>query len=328
MLHLYVAGTDLVRSRFAISPLWELVQALRRLEAPTVGVDAALAPWVHRLQRRFEALRDRLDLSLVFALQSPGYGADFLSPPPGGVATTIDDLLQSVRDTPLDRAHADVGRALSRREADPWVREVLTGPDVTDRVADVLAAAWDELLAPDWPVFQALLERDVLHRAHDLVTGGWAGALADVHPRLRWRDEHIQVTQHPEQQVEVGGRGLLLIPSVFVWPGLAAAVEPPWPPAIVYPARGIAAVWEAPRRTAAALDRLLGSTRARVLTALDEPASTTQLARTERLAIGTVGDHLAVLCATGLVSRTRTGRSVLYRRTPVGDALVAATLAA
>jgi DNA-binding transcriptional ArsR family regulator len=55
--------------------------------------------------------------------------------------------------------------------------------------------------------------------------------------------------------------------------------------------------------------------------ALAEPASTTQLARGNGLAVGALGDHLAVLRDAGLVDRARSGRSVLYRRTPLGDAL-------
>jgi DNA-binding transcriptional ArsR family regulator len=53
------------------------------------------------------------------------------------------------------------------------------------------------------------------------------------------------------------------------------------------------------------------------------PASTSQLVAQLSMTLGGVGDHLAVLRRAGLVSRTRSGRSVLYSRTALGDALIA-----
>ena len=105
-------------------------------------------------------------------------------------------------------------------------------------------------------------------------------------------------------------------------------LDPPWPPALIYPARGVAALWETagPGRDPArggALGRLLGTSRAAILRALEEPASTTQLVAILGQSLGGLGDHLAVLREAGLIARARSGRSVLYRRTPVGDALVA-----
>jgi DNA-binding transcriptional ArsR family regulator len=67
---------------------------------------------------------------------------------------------------------------------------------------------------------------------------------------------------------------------------------------------------------------LMGQARATILLAAAEPASTSQLARQLLMSAGAVGDHLAVLLRARLVNRTRAGRSVLYQRTPLGDALV------
>ena len=116
------------------------------------------------------------------------------------------------------------------------------------------------------------------------------------------------------------------MPSVLLWPQVSAHVDEPWPATLIYPARGIAALWETPvTATQGALGALVGRARAGLLTALDQPASTTQLARSLPLAAGAVGDHLAILHNAGLLTKARSGRSVLYRRTPLGDALIAAT---
>lgn len=90
-------------------------------------------------------------------------------------------------------------------------------------------------------------------------------------------------------------------------------VDPPWPPALRYPARGVAALWQQSGAAQdGALGRLLGTSRAAVLLALDEPASTSQLAAILGQSLGGLGDHLAVLRESGLVTRACSGRSVLY----------------
>ncbi len=144
-----------------------------------------------------------------------------------------------------------------------------------------------------------------------------------------------RMTEYPD--TALGGRGLLFIPSVFIWPKLALGLDPPWPSALVYPARGVGALWERHPRgggrsgsgtggddLSGPLGRLLGASRAAVLVALEEPASTTQLIAILGQSLGGLGGHLAALREAGLATRARSGRSVLYSRTPVGDALVAA----
>ncbi|MEO5878471.1 MAG: winged helix-turn-helix domain-containing protein, partial [Streptosporangiaceae bacterium] len=89
-----------------------------------------------------------------------------------------------------------------------------------------------------------------------------------------------------------------------------------------YPARGVAAVWRGSRVRHDALARLLGATRAELLAALSDPASTTSLARRHGLSPSTVSAHLTVLRDTGLIVAQRHKRQVLYERTPLGEALL------
>lgn len=326
VLRIEVGREDLTTSRFALSPLWELTSALRLLAGQ--ADESVLRPWLVRTRDRYRALAREVDVGVILALSAPAWGADFLAPVPAGVSTTIGDLLDQVRSTPAEQARHEVAEALRRQPAvDPRIRRILTGDRVAWYVADVLAAAWQALLEPEWHTLRAILERDVMYRAGQLTSRGWAAALGDLHPGLSWEQGRIVVGRFADDEdAALGGRGLLFVPSVFIWPKLALRLDPPWPPSLVYPARGVASLWERPGRTASrtTLDRLLGPSRAAILIALDEPASTTQLVATLGQSLGAVGDHLAVLREAGLIARARSGRAVLYRRTPVGDALAAA----
>ena len=325
-LRIEVGSDDLTASRFAISPLWELTHALRLLAGRSrYQDDPVLRPWLLRTRDRYETLKREADLDVLLALQPPGWGADFVIPVPASASVAIEDLLDQVRVTPPALVRNDVTEACRRQpDLDQRVRDILTKTNLPHYVADVLKAAWTALLEPEWPVLRAILERDLVYRAGQLASKGWAAALAGLHPHLRWdRGGAIELELWPDDDAGLDGRGLLIIPSVFVWPKLAVGLEPDVQPTLAYPARGVAALWERNKPSPSnGLDRLLGPARAAILHALDEPASTTQLAAMLGQSLGAVGDHLAVLREAGLATRARSGRSVLYRRTPVGDALV------
>jgi DNA-binding transcriptional ArsR family regulator len=61
---------------------------------------------------------------------------------------------------------------------------------------------------------------------------------------------------------------------------------------------------------------------------LDEPLPTIEIARRLKVTPSAVSQHLQVLYATGLVTRARDRRHVLYRRTPSGDRLTAGPVGA
>ncbi|MDG4791377.1 DUF5937 family protein [Micromonospora sp. WMMD1102] len=327
-MRIEVTSADVAASRFAVSPLGEAMSALRLCAGQHRS--AALDPWLVRARDRYLRLRrDRPAVgALLSLLRRDGYNADFIQPPPSAVGLSFADELAVIRATPLDQAREELARNLAGHHTPPaYARRVFEAPDVVDRIADAIEAAWTELVAPDWPRLRALLERDLLRRAGQLATYGWAAALHDLDPRLRWTsdgaDGVIEVDCADRGTRRLAGRGLLFVPTAFG--PLISYTEPPWPYAIVYPARGIADLLgpPPPGRTPDAVDRLVGTSRAAVLRALAVPATTSQLVAQLGSGLGSVGGHLAVLRDAGLVSRTRLGRSVRYERTALGDALAA-----
>ncbi|MDG4824780.1 DUF5937 family protein [Asanoa sp. WMMD1127] len=327
MLRYLVDQADLLHSRFALSPSFEVENLLRLFDGtgrhgplPT-GVAARLRPAFEHLRRTDPAMR------ALLALHHPQGGADFVAPPPTkGMLQTIDDDIAAVRAAPLAVARAEIAVSLAARPAaDPDARAILASPDVTDLLADGLRRAWDALLAADWLQLRAICERDIVYRSGLLARHGWAAAVDGLHSRLRWRDGGIEVSRIADREVVVGGRGMTFVPSVFIWPGIAAHFDDPWDRCVIYPARGIGEWWGAPAAPpSSALEELIGRTRARILVALREPASTTQLARALALPVGSAGDHLRALRRAGLLDAARSGRSVLYHRTPLGDLLAGA----
>jgi DNA-binding transcriptional ArsR family regulator len=313
---------DLLRSRFALSPAMELCILLRSLSGGNRPLPRA---WAARLRPAFERLRREGDLDAALALFGPTGGADFIAPPPSGLSQTWAQDLAVIRATPLEAARREIAAIAAPAAArDPRVRQILDAPDAVARIAAAMDRAWHDLLAPDWPQLRAICERDVVHRVGVIGEHGWGAAVATLHPGIVWRDGGIELDFFPHHEtVRLSGEGLLLIPSVFVGPSGAAHLEDPWPKTLVYPARGTAALWEqrAPAPGPDALAALVGRTRARLLLALDAPASNAQLARSLAMTPGAVGDHLAVLRNAALLARARSGRSVLYHRTPLGDAL-------
>ncbi|MEV7086972.1 DUF5937 family protein [Streptomyces sp. NPDC093085] len=321
--HLHFAESDLLRCRFAVSPLWETQEAVRTLARP--GRAAYHLPWLRRIRDAAAAL----DLAPLHLLMPEfGHNPDFLSRPPVVAAPSFEEEIAAVRATDPELVRTDIRLALADTPGaaeSPAGRALTADPAAALRtLADLLERAWQELVAPDWPRLRTLLEADVAYHSRRLAELGLQGLLGELSPQLSWTDgTTLRITGTNGDHTRVlAGAGLVLMPSMFVWPRVVSGYLPPWQPAVIYPARGIGALWSRPsERTPAALARLLGRARAEVLCALDEPASTTALAGVLGLAPSTVSGHLSALRGAGLLTARRYGHQVLYERTPLGIAL-------
>lgn len=307
--------------RFACSPAWETLAAVR-----TLVDDRARSyhePW-HRLVRGRLA---RLDLVPLLAIEPLwGFVPDFLTPPPRTAWPRLRDQLAEIRATPPAQVAHEL--RLCRETVDNDQHRRLLDSFLADpaRARDLFAArlheVWSGLVAPFWIRVRTLLDRDIEQRSRTFAQHGLRRVLDELHPRIRWTKPGLSVADRSGRTVNVDERGLVVMPSAYLWPYVTAIVDEPWQPTIVYPARGIAELWRAPTTPPDALAHLLGQTRALVLAGLDQPLSTTALAALLELSPAGASRHLLALRDSGLVSATRHGHEVRYERTTLGAALL------
>jgi DNA-binding transcriptional ArsR family regulator len=313
MIEFTLTSVGAHRVRFAMSPLDEVLAALQ------IGLGLrshpAQAAWLD-----VAAVAALPIAELLSVLKDPQYVCEFLSPPPTGPNTTAATQLAALRRTPPTQAETE----LARLNVD--IRRLPDDPSrARDLLADQIEIAWTELIAPHWPRLRDILHADIGYRSGKLAAGGVDTAVSGLHPDVRMAHragaDAVVVRNRARATVPLDRRGLLLVPSVFAWPRVSVIAVPPWQPSIIYPARGIVGA-RAGRADNIRLARVVGRAKAKLLTTLEEPMSTSALARLLELAPSTVSEHLAALRDGGLLTTTRRGHAVLYVRTALGDDLV------
>ncbi|MFJ8627695.1 ArsR/SmtB family transcription factor [Kitasatospora sp. NPDC093550] len=318
---------DLATTWFAVSPIHEAVLSLRMWTHP--GVYRLQTQAFEQLRPAFEQLTSRpLLLSLVARNR---WVPDFLTPRPASPSPDFHSELAIVRALPPEELRDELGQTFRMHDG-PLPAELSTGLAAPERllarIADALEEYWEVCLAPAWwPQARTVLEADLVYRARLLAQHGAAALFADLDHRLHWENGVLSINRHwadGDVETPVEGRGLVLCPTFFVR-GAITMISNARAPQISYPARGQAGM--AGRGTPVptrAVEALVGAPKARLLALLAEPASTTDLAYRLGVTPGAVSQHLSVLAATGLVTPARHGRSVLYRRSPLGDELTGA----
>ncbi|MFD0366436.1 DUF5937 family protein [Streptomyces sp. NPDC127114] len=322
MIDIIFGPDDLTRIRFARSPLEELVHSVPVLAGTR-------RPLVHRPWLEFAAPRvTGLDLRVLLALaRGPRIVPDFLAPPPEALTGNFGDELAAIAATPGEVVRTSLDELRTDGELPVVIRPLYEDPDhELPRVVDAMAAYWRAAVEPVWPRLRALDDADIAHRAQQLTTGGLAKVFDDLHPEARYEVDRLRIDKplHSARR-EAAGAGLLLVPCVFAWPRLLVLHNEPYQPTLTYSPRGIGRLWterSSSEASAEPLGDLMGRSRAALLTHLDLPLSTTQLAAYLDLSAAAVSQHLAVLRRCRLVTSRRSGRWVLHQRTTLADELL------
>ncbi|QNN54712.1 ArsR/SmtB family transcription factor [Nocardioides mesophilus] len=306
----------LARARFAISPMADVVEAIFALASPEEGRQRAFVAAHLDSFRQMLAEHPGRAALLAHSLRR-GWVADFLGLPPTDTSMDFYDELALVEALGDARIRTDL-----REVATGPLPRMLNRPGVTTYATELLDWVWTRTLSTDWPRRERILRADIVSRTSRLASHGWAAVLHDLGRDREWiGNGELRINRYglptrmldPDSQlffVPVNGTG-----SMVGW-------DIPYRYALYYPVAGALASPDATVHDG--LASLVGRNRAALLTALSDPASTTQLTVVTGLSLGTVGDHLKVLLGAGLVLRRRSGREVLYWRTALGDTLVAA----
>jgi DNA-binding transcriptional ArsR family regulator len=314
LLRIAVSTDDVAAVRFAPNSVWEAFSSIRAIVHPR---------W-HLLHSRLETLlpaRPDFDLGLLLEVAGPRkWVPDTFGPIPAGSVHRPVDQYDALRETHHDVAAADL--AMLRALAPSSSCVDMEPQEFLDRLADALIGYHRAVLAPLWDRVVAITEADIAHRRASMLEHGLGAAIDELHEKVSYAGAEIRVDMAEHDiAVEATGSGVWFVPSVFLWPWVSVEYETEQP-VVSYAARGSGLVWERPRENRLSLSSLIGRSRAAILEHLVVPRSTTWLARSLHLAPATVSAHLAVMSASGLLDSRKSGREVLYVRTPVAEQLL------
>ncbi|WP_018685270.1 ArsR family transcriptional regulator [Actinokineospora enzanensis] len=317
MLRLRCTPDDLLRVTIARhpAPLAELTMAVQMLQRR--DPDPLFAPWRARVARTLPRRAGPL-----FTLISPlGAGPYFLDPP----SPTADEGMAGVLETGVDEVRSELRRMCAiDRPLTPWVRRL--GERDREAWDDLEAALWTgyhAILAADWPRIRAGFHAETAFRSRMLARHGLHATLASLGPALRWHGTTLEADFPRDVDLDLGGRGLVLRPSLL-WRGHPlAAHEPSGATVLIYPALTPLPLLQATDPATDSLGALLGITRANALRLLDRELTTTDLARDLSVTVAAASMQAKTLREAGLITSRREGKAVWHQRTPLGFDLLA-----
>ena len=305
MLRLRMNIGDLERIRLGWPRMCELpvsVQAIQQARHPYRRLwDSTSAVFPRRARRLLELVPPCGEVPL------------FLAPE---MVDDIDEAIDAVQSTPVARIRAEVDAVPSSTRRSPWIDDLRRGRvEALRELGAAMRAYHDQVMEPLSRMHTRVVGAELNRRYHQLATQGIAAMLNDLHPAIRWRSGLLEIARGPVRaDVDLSGRGLRVMPSVWPRPGVALGWSQP---TLVYPIPH--ATWLAEATTgydgAAAA---LGATRAAVLQALIDAHTTTTLAGAVSISLSSASAHASALRSAGLVTSRRDGQAMVHYLTPLG----------
>lgn len=244
----------------------------------------------------------------------------------GAQASTVRTLIGSLRPVP------DLLWMMDRSRTAQTPRRLGTAGLAYNQVAQIVNAFSQVAVSPYWHMVRSHLQVELDARSRLMASGGVERLLSTLNSKVVWNwDTHtLEIPGDGGVDVDLSGRGLLLVPSLFLTrrPAilLGADEDSADPPILVFaapPDPSLAGkLWGTSGSGDQALSALVGRTRAALLRAVSESGTTGELA--DRLGISSAGisQHTGVLRQAGLITTSRNRNSVLHTLTPLGVALL------
>ena len=317
---IHFSEDDLARIEVSptMGPLAETVLAAALLRSPQQS-RALLSEW------RGQALLTPPMRPLTALLPPDCHGVDL--PTLTGEKATIEQGLQALLDLPREHLLVEI-EYIDRRHRLPALAWAMAEAGRRPELAEATQAAYRELVRPFWPRIRACLHAEQATRRRTLARAGPGALLASLQgPRIRWRPPVLEIGMPNQVEMELGGRGLALVPSVFIGKDPSLHENPndmDETPRLILPVADADGrrLWAASRGSA--LAALVGRNRAAVLQSIADGCTTTELARRAGISLAAASQHAAVLRGAGLIITRRQGSAVLHVLTPLGAELLQA----
>jgi DNA-binding transcriptional ArsR family regulator len=322
LLRVHMTAEDLARVRLlpAAGPIAETMHSLAAL--PRRSGRPRFDPW----RRRVHAAAGPT-LSTVGALAPPhAIGLDLL-----GICGVRDGFEEAAE--ALLEAEPGVLRFELDHLEGIGVRLPAAFADLADadaarhRLVEELRRYYRLAVEPVWGCVRAGLDADGAARALIMAREGVDGLLGTLHPDVMWRHGVLTVTGC-DGDLHLAGRGLAIAPSYFVLkPVLHISAHPDMPAVLVHPTMPAAPARGRPAgdliRSSDAVEKLVGRTRATVLSAIAGGTTTTGgIAVLTGTTTAAVSQHLAVLRDAKLIVTARRGPRVDHLITSLGRDLL------